>query len=198
MRRAPSHHLVRSGSALFVAAVLGTLTLAAACARNDPPAVAPAPAQPSPSAPQPPPARPSSPPPLLGPLTRADLQHYPPWQPLFTTTYEPDTAAAASIKGAARDLTVLMIVATWCPDSKREVPRYFAIMDAAGIGDKGLTMIGVDRSKKDPEGLTEKWRITRVPTMVFLRHGEEVGRFVERTPPGTTLEAEIARMLGRR
>jgi hypothetical protein len=53
----------------------------------------------------------------------------------------------------------------------------------------------VDRSKKDAGGLTEKWGITRVPTFVFLRNGQEIGRFVERVPPGSTLEAEIARIL---
>jgi thiol-disulfide isomerase/thioredoxin len=89
-----------------------------------------------------------------------------------------------------------MIMATWCPDSKRELPRYFVIMDAAGVADSTLTMVGVDRTKKDSEGLTEKWGITRVPTFVFFRKGQEIGRVVERVPAGSTLEAEIAKMLG--
>ena len=87
-------------------------------------------------------------------------------------------------------------MATWCPDSKRELPRYFAVMDAAGVADSMLTMAGVDRTKKDTEGLTEKWGITRVPTFVFFRKGQEIGRFVERVPAGSTLEAEIAKILG--
>ena len=93
---------------------------------------------------------------------------------------------------------MLVIMATWCPDSKREMPRYYAIADAAGIGDSVMTMVGVDRSKKDPEGLTEKWAITRVPTFVFFRGGQEIGRFVEKLPAGSTstLEAEIAKILG--
>lgn len=93
-------------------------------------------------------------------------------------------------------MTVLLLMATWCPDSMRELPRYFAIMDAAGVVDSTLTMVGVDRTKKDSEGLTEKWGITRVPTFVFFRKGQEVGRVVERVPAGSTLEAEIAKILG--
>jgi thiol-disulfide isomerase/thioredoxin len=108
----------------------------------------------------------------------------------------PDPAAIATIKSSARDVTVLLIMATWCPDSRRELPRYFAIMDAAGVADSTLTMVGVDRTKKDSEGLTEKWGITRVPTFVFLRKGQEIGRFVERAAAGSTLEAEIAKALG--
>lgn len=57
-------------------------------------------------------------------------------------------------------------------------------------------MVGVDSTKKDTEGLTDKWNITRVPTFVFLHDGREIGRFVERTPAGSTFEAEIAKILG--
>jgi thiol-disulfide isomerase/thioredoxin len=141
------------------------------------------------------PARPQAPEPLLGHVTRDQVRAYAPWQPLFAEPYVPDSAAAAAIKANAEGVTVLLVMATWCPDSRREMPRFFAIMDGAGIGDAQLTMVGVDRTKKDAEGLTEKWAITRVPTFVFLRNGQEAGRVVERTPAGSTLEGEIARIL---
>ena len=189
----------------------GVLVLLPACAANTKPVADPAPptaAAPAPPVsplPQPatqtaaaspaPAPRPPAPAPLLGHVTRDELRVYVPWQPLFVEAYVPDESAIAAIKANADGVTVLLIVATWCPDSKREVPRFFAIMDGAGIGESQLTMVGVDRSKKDAEGLTEKWGITRVPTFVFLRNGQEVGRVVERTPPGATLEAEIARLL---
>ena len=129
-------------------------------------------------------------------MSRADLKVHAPWQPVFAQPpYTPDPAAIATIKSNAQDVTVLLIMATWCPDSKRELPRYFAIMDAAGVADSTLTMVGVDRTKKDSEGLTDKWAITRVPTFVFLRKGQEIGRVIERVPAGSTLEAEIAKVL---
>jgi len=141
--------------------------------------------------------RPPAPPPLLGHLSRPDLGAYESWKTLFAAApYVPDVSAVTTIKAGAQDVTVLLIMATWCPDSKRELPRYFAIMDAAGVPDSTLTMVGVDRTKKDSEGLTEKWGITRVPTFVFLRKGQEIGRVVERVAAGTTLEAEIAKILG--
>ena len=146
--------------------------------------------------PQEPAPRPPAPAPLLGHVPRASLNAYEPWQPVFAAPpYTPDPAAVATIKANAQDVTVLMIMATWCPDSKRELPRYFAIMDAAGIADSTLTMVGVDRTKKDGEGLTDKWSITRVPTFVFFRKGQEIGRVVERVAAGSTLEAEIAKVL---
>ena len=178
----------------------GILAAAVGCANNTRPVAAPAPppvADPPVVAPAPPPAapRPPAPAPLLGHVTREQVRNYASWQPLFAQPYSPDAVAVAAIKANASDVTVLLIMATWCPDSKRELPRFFAIMDGAGMDGATLTMVGVDRTKKDPEGLTEKWGITRVPTFVFLRNGQEAGRVVEKTPVGATLEGEIARLL---
>jgi thiol-disulfide isomerase/thioredoxin len=158
------------------------LSLAAACG----PKVAPAaPA----AAPSPTPA------PLLGHITRAQLKAYEPWALFWEQPYVPDPQAVASIKKDAKGINILLVMGTWCPDSKRELPRYFATADAAGINNSKLTMIGVDRSKKDTEGLTDKWNITRVPTFIFLRGGREVGRFVEHTPADSTFEAEMAKIM---
>lgn len=140
-------------------------------------------------------ARPPAPPPLLGHLTRVQVRDYESWKSLFDQPYAPDSTAVETIRPRAADVTVLLIMGTWCGDSKREVPRFFAIMDAAGLPESAVTMVGVDRTKKDTEGLTEKWGVTRVPTFILLRNGQEVGRVVERTPQGSTLEAEIAKAL---
>jgi len=175
----------------------GSIVLSSACAAKTTPAAAPVPAA-APATATAAATRPPAPAPLLGHVTREQIRAYESWKPLFVEPYAPDAAAIAAIRTRAGDVTVLLIVATWCPDSKREVPRFFAIMDGAGIRESQLTMVGVDRTKKDAEGLTEKWGVTRVPTFVFLRNGQEVGRVVERTPAGATLEGEIARVLAPR
>ena len=196
-------------------AVSAALVWASACGPKTPPKPAapppvvsgtkPAPVSPTPSPPPVPAvpaaspapvAAPAAPPPLLGHVTRAALKAYAPWALFWEQPYVPDPAAIATIKASPKGFTVLLVMGTWCPDSKRELPRYFATMDAAGLGDSMLTMVGVDRTKKDTEGLTEKWNITRVPTFVFFRDGKEIGRFVERTPAGSSFEAEIAKILG--
>lgn len=189
----PSHpHAI-----LTISVLSGAIALWSACATKTKPAAAPAPS-PAPATATAAAPRPPAPAPLLGHVTRDEVRAYRPWQPLFVEPYQPDPGALAVIKANASDVTVLLIVATWCPDSKREVPRFFAIMDGAGIRESQVTMVGVDRTKKDAEGLTEKWGVTRVPTFVFLRNGQEVGRVVERTPAGATLEGEIARVLAPR
>jgi len=105
-----------------------------------PPAVAPAPPPSALPAPAAPPAgaasaapavasRPPAPAPLLGHVTREQVRNYASWQSLFAQPYAPDPGAIATIKANANDVTVLLIMATWCPDSKRELPQFFAIMD---------------------------------------------------------------------
>jgi thiol-disulfide isomerase/thioredoxin len=180
------------------------LVLSPACATHTKPGAAPAPTPPA-AAPLvgSPGAAPGSgtgggtyrpaPAPLLGHVTRDEVRAYRPWQPLFVEPYQPDPGALAAISGNASDVTMLLIVATWCPDSKREVPRFFKIYDQARVGMGKVTLVAVDRTKKDGEGLTVKYEILRVPTFVFFRGDREIGRVTERAI--TTLEEDIAAIL---
>ena len=140
-------------------------------------------------------ARTPAPAPLVGPVTRTELESYESWKTLRAEDYTPDPAAVQTIGQRGRDVRVLAIVATWCPDSKREVPRFFKIYDQAGLGTDRVTMIGVDRSKKDADGLTVKYEILRVPTFVFFRGDREIGRVTERAV--TTLERDIAAIVAK-
>lgn len=88
---------------------------------------------------------------------------------------------------------MLVFLGTWCSDTKRELPRFFKSMDQAGLSEPQVTLIGLDRSKKDTEELTEKWQIEFVPTFIFIRNGRELGRIVE--TPEDTLEGNIAQIL---
>jgi len=161
-----------------------------------PPAAAPPAATPTPApAPAAGPAtgavaKPPAPAPLVGHVTRDAVEDYETWKTLRAQDYAPDAASVKTIADRAHDVDVLLILATWCPDSKREVPRFFKIYDQAGIRLEKVTMVAVDRTKKDAEGLTVKHDVQRVPTFVFFRNGTEIGRVTERAT--TTLEADIA------
>jgi hypothetical protein len=133
---------------------------------------------------------------LVGHVTRASLEDYVTWKALRAQDYTPDAEAVRTIAAHGRDVETLLILATWCSDSKRDVPRYFKILDAAGLALDRVTLVGVDRTKKDAGGATARYGITRVPTFVFFRGGTEIGRVVER--PVTTLEGDIAAILVRR
>lgn len=176
---------------------------AAAPAKAAPAAVSPTPAAPATTAPAAVPAsgaapaapRPPAPAPLVGHVTRADLEGYVTWKALRAQDYVPDASAIKMIAERGAQVTVVAIVATWCPDSKREVPRFLKIADLARFPLERVTMVAVDRTKKDAEGLTEQHAITRVPTFVFFRDGREIGRVTEKAV--TTLENDIATILSK-
>ena len=134
-----------------------------------------------------------APAPLVGHVTREALENYDTWKTLRAEDYTPDGTAVQAIASNWRGVRVLVIVGTWCRDSKRDLPRFFKIADLGKLPLDDVTFIAVDRSKKDPEGLTETHKIGRVPTFVFFRGDMEIGRVTER--PTTTLEADIAAIL---
>lgn len=136
---------------------------------------------------------PATPQPLTGKVTRADVQTAAGWEKLKAEEYTPDASFVKAIQGKTGEVKVLLFLGTWCGDSKREVPRFFKLMDQAGITESQVEMIALDRSKKDAEGLTEKWGIKYVPTFIFIKDGIELGRIVE--TPKDSLEANIAFIL---
>ena len=84
---------------------------------------------------------------------------------------------------------VLVFLGTWCSDSRREVPRFLKIADSSGIPADSIRFYGLDRTKKSQDGLTDRYRIDKVPTFIFLKKGEEIGRITE--APVATLEGDM-------
>jgi hypothetical protein len=190
VRRIVTHILCVAVAALLVGCATHRAPTAASPA-SKPPTAAAAPvgaSTTSPASPTPPST------PLTGRVSRRALEDYETWKTLRAQDYTPDAAALRTIGDHARDVDVLLILATWCPDSKREVPRFFKIYDQSGLDLAGrVTMVAVDRTKKDAEGLAQRHDVQRVPTFVFLRAGKELGRVVERAT--TTLEGDVAAII---
>ncbi len=136
-----------------------------------------------------------SPSPLNGRHTRAELEAYPGWERAWAEPYAANATQLAAIREHLAGVEVIVFTATWCPDCRREVPRFFAIADLAGLAEAQVTLVGLERTMRDSEGLAARWGVRAVPTFIFTRDGRELGRVVER--PQTSLEADIARILAR-
>jgi hypothetical protein len=179
---------------LFLVLFVLTAAVAACASKTAPPATAPAPPAAAPPAGGKPPA---GPPPLTGMVTRPAIESFNDvWKGLRAQDYEPDPASMATIRDNVKDVEVFAVVATWCPDTRRDLPRFFKIADQAQLPMKQVRLLAVDRSKKDAGGQTVKWNVTRVPTFIFIRKGTEIGRVVER--PTTTLEKDIATIVAKK
>lgn len=107
--------------------------------------------------------------------------------------YKTDKEIIEQIKGEINNFTIKGFMGTWCGDSKREVPRFYKILDETGFNQEYFELITVGRNKKTPDNLQEGYDLLRVPTFIFYKNGKEVGRFVEY--PRETIEKDILKIV---
>ncbi|MDX1314789.1 MAG: thioredoxin family protein [Eudoraea sp.] len=136
---------------------------------------------------------------LLGSIPEKALKQAP-YSDWYTRNYEqynPDLSSISEFKKELKKYRILVFMGTWCGDSKREVPRFMKILEAAGFPKEQLKIVAVDQRsefyKKSPGG--EEWglNIQYVPTFIFLKDGKEVNRIVEY--PVNSLEIDMEKIL---
>lgn len=136
---------------------------------------------------------------LVGEITKEALSKktYNEWYQSNYETYSVDQTLVEKFGELLKNYQILVFLGTWCGDSKREVPRFMKILDAANFPDENLKIVALDRGKefykKSPTG--EEWglNIKRVPTFILYKNGKEVNRIIE--TPNNTLEDDILAIL---
>jgi len=147
---------------------------------------------------EPPPAQPAAPEVLVGAVTREQIEAADPEWVRSEVSAAPDAAAAQSLAAVEPGAEVTVFLGVWCGDSRREVPRLWKALDAAGGTGIGtmpfqIRYIAVDRQKKEPAADVTGSGIHFVPTLIVSRGGHEVGRIVEQPPHG--VEADLLALL---
>ena len=134
---------------------------------------------------------------LIGLCNRDGLQ-----SDLFNSFYEkeynaysPDTKTMDLIKKNPKlyNVTIYVVMASWCEDSQQQMPRLFKILDQVAYDDNDMTIFCVDKSKKTPLNETDQFKITLVPTIIFNYRGNEIGRIIEK--PKVSLEKDLLSIL---
>jgi len=122
---------------------------------------------------------------LVGPVTREQIEAADPEWVRAEVSAAPDAAAAQALASVEPDAEVAVFLGVWCSDSRREVPRLWKALDAAGgMVPFQIRYIAVDRQKKEPAADIAGSGIHFVPTLIVSRGGHEVGRIVEQSPHG--------------
>lgn len=107
--------------------------------------------------------------------------------------YEVDTTLTKKIKNKISNVSITIVLGTWCGDSKEQVPRFFKIMEQAGYDVNKIKLISVDRNKKAGDVLIDDLKVEKVPTFMFYRDGKEIGRIIE--TPEETLEKAVIQII---
>ncbi len=133
---------------------------------------------------------------LLGKITVAQLQQspYKKWFNNQHNNYATDKKTMAALQPLL-DSTVhiTIVMATWCGDSKEQVPRFYKVLNQSIYYTNEVTLICTDKNKTTPDGLLLDKNIIKVPTFIVYQHHKEIGRIIE--TPATTLENDLLQLL---
>jgi thiol-disulfide isomerase/thioredoxin len=130
---------------------------------------------------------------LEGRISQKDLSARCSWFEDAKQEYVPDDNVVKALMPYSRELHFVVVMGTWCSDSRKHVPAFFMLMDALHIGDKHIELIGLDREKRSDKVDVAPLRIEYVPTFIVFYKGKEVGRIVE--APKVSLEKDLLQML---
>ena len=95
---------------------------------------------------------------LLGQINREGLasNSFKNWFDRNYDSYIANEMLLTTLKKSLKDYNIKLFLGTWCGDSKREVPRFYKVLDAANFPEDQLEVIAVDRTpeayKKSPTG----------------------------------------------
>jgi hypothetical protein len=112
----------------------------------------------------------------------------------YYKSYDPDQEVIKKIKSLKKDVEILVVLGTWCHDSKEQVPRFFKVVDKVWLLPKKVEIICVN-TLKEAEGVDiSPYDIKRVPTFIFMKDGMEIGRIIE--TPAKSIEEDMLMILG--
>ena len=104
--------------------------------------------------------------------------------------YKPKKRYINTLKKELPKYSIIVVMGTWCGDSRDLVPKLHKVLVEAGYPMDKLVMYGVDRSKTVGRGQEKPYDIHFVPTIILFDGTKEIGRIVESVHK--SLEADLA------
>jgi hypothetical protein len=128
---------------------------------------------------------------FVGSVNVNDFQDtaYAEWWNSGYENYTPDSVLLGKLNGKLDSVSITIVMGTWCSDSRREVPRFYKILDLLKYPADKIKLICVDRKKKALKEESDSLEIELVPTFIFYRQQEEIGRIIE--SPEASLESDM-------
>lgn len=131
---------------------------------------------------------------LMGTITRSLLTEnsFGEW---FNKSYEIHKLDQKTLDKVNKDFSnikILIILGTWCGDSREFVPPFLKILDNLNFPESNLKMVSVNRQKQGIADEVKDLEVKLVPLFIFYRDGKEIGRIIESPKEG--LEKDFLRI----
>src|SRR6185295_13985221 len=118
---------------------------------------------------------------LVGPASWSMWKKECEWKDTVATGYRPDSLKMKKILSLTykKDIHYMIYAGRWCSDSETELPKLMQLLESAQIGPRNYYLIGVNKSRSQPENLLKDVVLDRIPTLVIKSGRAEIGRIVE-------------------
>ncbi|MCF6365388.1 MAG: thioredoxin family protein [Bacteroidales bacterium] len=134
---------------------------------------------------------------LIGECNKEGLNQNPfsEWFTMGYSEYEPETSVINKLKTIddLNKIKILIVMGTWCGDSRRELPRFYKIIDMINFPYSDISIIAVDTNRSSGDKKLQNIEFGRIPTFIFYKEDKEVGRIVESTED--SLEKDILKII---
>ncbi|HOK22049.1 MAG TPA: thioredoxin family protein [Bacteroidales bacterium] len=134
---------------------------------------------------------------LIDKIDSKDLQHpiFAEYYKFYFESYNPDMSIVEKIKPLLDDISITIVMGSWCGDSQEQIPKFYKIISLLNFDENKIQLIAVDRKKhaREYDALVQSLNIELIPTFIFYKNGKELGRIIE--SPQETLETDILKIL---
>ena len=113
------------------------------------------------------------------------------WEQKVDEMYKPKQKHMDSLATLKDSFKVRVYLGTYCHDSKKWVPRFFQLKKKLPV--QSLEIISLDTTKRDDREYAKQDGIEKIPTFIFFKGGNEIGRIVEK--PKGRLEKNIWKII---
>lgn len=116
---------------------------------------------------------------LIGYINKSDFLNgkHSDWFSANYKNYQPNKKIVQKISKKLKNISKKAFIGSWCHDSKRELPRFYKIMESAALDlNINFQMVGISIGKKTPDNLQEGYEIKHTPTFIFYKKGKEIGK----------------------
>lgn len=94
-------------------------------------------------------------------------------------SYEVKPAWCDSIGKYSKDIGFIIVGGTWCEDTQKLLPAMLKTLMMSHIKEQSMTLYFADKNKKTPEGIEDIYHIKKIPALIILKNGIEIGRMEE-------------------
>lgn len=109
-------------------------------------------------------------------------------------SYNIDYNNFAELANSLQNTEILIVLSTWCGDSKDWVPPFIKILDQISYDKTKLRILALDRNFDSGNEGIRPYDTQKVPTFIFYKSGKEIGRIIEK--PEESLEKDILKIHG--